>query len=394
MRAPLARVLLCCGLLAAAPAAAQGVLKSCVPLAAEDAAKVRSIRVTSAIPQDDVQKMTLPLIQAHVQAPAGAGFGGGLILSVVASVVVTAAINADVRRRIEQATLAFPPLLEEVKDFDFRRQFWTRLARGLERGSRFRILDITTFDSERGYLDQAETVGGEPVDAMLELRTEYALAPDLRSFMMVTDALLQSRADNRELYRCRYTFSTPPVSEGDYAAAIAVWAADQGALYRAAALMGIQQTLKMLRYDLTDEAPPAPAVGEGHAHDLIAGPAGPVRIAVKGTLIERDAGAVIVRDANGLLRSSAEGQAFAPPQEVVAAASSGPPPASPSLDRRSMGPIGLDDLLGVMEDAPAAASRAKTPEAPPAVKKTETPPSATKAAGGVGIDDLDGLLGK
>jgi hypothetical protein len=380
-------IVLCCALLAACPALAQEERKDCLALSGLEAAKLSNIRVMSAIPQDDVQKLTLPMIQAHVQPPTGVSFGGGLIFSVVASVIVSSVINSQVQKRIEQATLAFPPLMEQVKDFDFRRQFWSRLERSLEDDRRFKVLDIATYDSERTYAEQPETVGGEPLDALLDLRTEYALTPDLRSFMMVTQAVLQTRADNREIYRCRFHFTTPPVSAGEYEAAIAVWAADGGALYRAAAVIGMQQTMKMLRFDLTGDDAPRPSGAEVQVHESRAAPAGSIiRAPIAGGLVEREDGALIARDAQGFLRSTIEGETFSPTPEVVAAAAQAP---APGAGRGRAGPVALDDLLGALDEGqPAPRKEAEAPK-----KEAVAPPPESRPTR-AGLEDLEALLGR
>jgi hypothetical protein len=371
-------LLLCCILLAARPALAQPERNDCLPLAGLEAAKLRHIRVMSAIPQDDVQKLTLPMIAATVQPPAGVSLGGGLVFAIVASVIVNSVVNAQVQKRVEQATLAFPPLLEQVKDFDFRRQFWRRLEASLAQDRRFKVLEITTFNGERGYVEQPETAGGEPVDAVLDLRTEYALTPDLRSFVMMTQVLLQARSDNRELYRCRYFFTTPPVADGEYEAAIAAWAAERGALYRAAAVLGMQQTMKMLRYDLTGEDAPRAAGEAAQVYESRAAPTGMMRVPVAGALVEREDGALIVRDAQGFMRSAFEGEVFAPSPETVAAASE----EAAGATRGRAGPVALEDLLGVLDEAPLPAPKKEAPAQAP----QESRPA--RAA----LDELDGLL--
>ena len=54
-------------LLAATAVCAQPAQRDCVPLDASEAARVRNILVYSAIPQDDVQKQTMPMLRTIVQ---------------------------------------------------------------------------------------------------------------------------------------------------------------------------------------------------------------------------------------------------------------------------------------------------------------------------------------
>lgn len=376
LRYALAVALLICG----RGAFAQVVVEqNCAALSAGDAERVRNIRVMSAIPQDDVRKHTLPMIRTQVQPGAGMG-SGGLIGAIVGGIIADAIINSQIQKDVERATLAFAPLIEQVKDFDFRGQFWARLEWSLDEDSRFRVLEIATFDSERGYVEQPQTVRGERVDAVLDLRTEYALSADLRVFVIRTSALLQSQPDGRELYRCRYAFATPPVAAGSYEAAITAWAADEAALYRAAAVIGMQQTLKMLRYDLVGADAPRPSgeeVSLTAAQRGVPSPgAGPVPSTAN--VVEREDNLIIARDRRGVMRSVMQDETFAPSPETVAGGRG-------AAGRAPGGPVQLDDLIGAMDGEKPA-----IPEAKPAPPPAEAP-QARRAAG---LDDLGGLLGE
>jgi hypothetical protein len=374
----------CLGALAAGGALAQASDADCVALSPADAARVKNIRVMSSVPQDDLRKHTLPMIRTQVQPPVNAG-GAGIIGAIIGAIIADAIINADVKRKVEQATLALPSLLEQVKDFDFRGQFWRRLEESLDADNRFSVLETVTFDTERGYLEQPERIRGEVVDALLDLRTEYALSSDLRVFLMQTSAVLQARSDGRELYRCRYLFATPPVLSGAPEAAISAWAADEGAPYRAAAVVGMQQTLKMLRFDLTGEGAPLASGEEARLTGAGFAPVSTgVSVTVRAKLVDREDALIIARDDRGVLRSTIQSERFAPTPEMIA--------ASGAASRPRTGATPLDDLLGAMEEN-------QTP--PPAAKETAAEKKAPAAfpAGGSGArraadaDDLGGLLG-
>jgi hypothetical protein len=359
--------------------------RECLALSGVDAAKLRNIRVLSAIPQSDALHQTLPLIRVSIDGGNASGVGSapglGLIGAVVAAVIVQSVINSQVERAVERATLAFPPLTEAAKDFDFRRHFWARLDEEMHGEGRFKVAEVLTFSGERSYTEQSASVDGEAVDAILDLRTQYALSPDLRSFVMSTQVLLQARDDNREIYRCRYDFTTPPVAEGEYEAAIAAWAANDAALYRAAAVLGMRETLKMLRFDLTGLDAPRPGGEEVSLHDgrPIAG--GSVRVAMKSNVVHREDGVVIGRDSIGVMRAAVQGTQFTPSDEQMAAAH-----GAGGGERRRQVRVGLDDLLGVLEEnAPVQPKQAAAPAAPP----KESPPPAARTTG---ADDLDDLL--
>lgn len=371
---------LLCGLLAAGSAGAQ-VEKDCVPLSGFDAVKLRGIRVLSAIPQEDVQKATLPYIRTQVQVVGPPPSSSSILGAIIGVAIGDAIVNSQIQKRVERASLAFPGLLEAVGDFDFRRQFWSRLDEEMAREGRFKVLELVTFDGERGHLEQPQSVRGEPLDAVLDLRTEYFLSADLRAFVMRTDAVLHAAGDQREMYRCRYHFATPPVAAEELEPALAAWAADGGALYRAAAVIGMVQTLKMLRFDLTGLEAPRPAGGPAQVTETVQARGVLVRQPIPGGVVEREDGAVIVRDPKGAMRAALEGDTFAPSAEAIAAAA-----AAPGAGRRSAaGPVMLDDLLGMIGETLVPAPEVTTAK--------EAPPPREGGARAAALDELDALLG-
>lgn len=380
-------VFLACLCLGGNHAIAQDRSTECLPLSSVEGAKIRSILVMSSIPQEDVQHQTLPLIRAHYQGGIGGTPGLGLLGAIVAVAVVNTIAENQAEKAMARATLAFPPLLEAAKDFDFRRQFWARLDDEMGGEGRFKVLDVSTFGAERSYAEQPAVVGGERVDAVLDLRTEYALTPDLRNFVMSTQVLLQARDDNRELYRCRYDFITPPVADGEYEPAVASWAAEGAGRYRAAAVLGIQATLKMLALDLTGADAPHPSGQEVSVHDgrPIWGLGGVVRVAVASHQVHREEGVLIARDRQGVMRAVVEGNQFAPSDEVLAAAR-GP---APQGEGRRAGPIALDDLLGVLDDGNIPTKQAPVAPAPAPAPATRDEPRAQRAGT---LEDLENLL--
>ncbi len=376
-------------LLAASAVCAQPAQRDCVPLEASEAARVRNILVYSSIPQDDVQKQTMPMLRTIVQPGPGVR-GGGLAGAIIGAAIADAIINSQVKRDVERATLAFPQLLDQVKDFDFRREFWARLGASLAQDSRFKTLRIATFDAERGHVEAQDAVNGEPVDAVLELQTHYALSPDLRAFFVTTQALLQSGPDSRELYRCSYQFVTPPLASGPFGEAIAAWAAQEGALYRAAAVIGMEQTLKMLRYDLTGDDAPRPSAAEVSVSTLRVTPGVVVHGPSDAKLVDREDGLVIARDSRGHMRSTMEGETFSPSPEMLAVATR----RGEGGGERHSGPVVLEDLLDVMGEPPPA--KLSPVSAVPEKGARPQPPPARDTAPrrGAGTEDLDGLFAK
>jgi hypothetical protein len=331
----------------------------------------------------------MPMLRTIVQ-PAPGVRGGGLAGAIIGAAIADAIVNSQVKRDVERATLAFPQLLDQVKDFDFRREFWARLDTSLAQDSRFKTLRIATFDSERGHVEAQDAVNGEPVDAVLELQTHYALSADLRAFVMTTQVLLQTGPDSRELYRCSYQFVTPPLASGPFGEAIAAWAAQEGALYRAAAIIGMEQTLKMLRYDLTGDDAPRSSGAEAGVSSLRVTPGVVVHGPSDAKLVDREDGLTIARDSRGQMRSTMEGETFSPSPEMMVAANR----RGVGSGERHSGPVALDDLLEAMDEPPPA--KLSPVSAVPEKGARSEPPSArdTSPRRGAGTEDLDGLITK
>jgi hypothetical protein len=359
-RAALAAALL---LAAAAPALAQleepggatedarrleDAKKPWIRLAAQDAEKIRGIYLVSAIPQDDVTKRTERYIRTqvnYVRAPTG----GGLIGALIGAAIADAIINNQIQSRIERATLAMPVIMDQLKEFDFREEFWQRLGARLENETRFEVADEQYLSAERGHLDVPEQVGRIPVDAVLDLETSYYLSADLRVLVVRLSAALQSRDLSRTYHRAIYAYDTPPVSQEGYETAARAWAANEGAAFRAALLEGADYVLHMLYGDLLGKDGFAAAGAEEfRLADL--GRNGSSRVI--GRVVERTGERFVVRLENGNLFSSARGERFAIPDEgsLVLAGPRAPGPGSMPTAAAAT-PATLDDLKDLLPAA-------------------------------------------
>ena len=381
------RAVLLLACLLASPVASGQDDKECVPLRTS---LVKNVRVTSAIPQEDLQKSTIAYIRTtvvHTTPPTSAGIIGALIGATIAD----ALINNMIKKKVEEASLALPALLEQTRDYDVREAFWARLEAALAEPGRLNPLDLTVFKSERGHFELGDRVRGEQVEGLLDLHTHYALTADLKSFVMTTDARIQNPG-GYELYRCKYVFSTPPLvgNDADAAAAARAWAANGGAAYRAAVGLGIEQTMRMLRHDLLNEDPPRPAGVEIKIRETRIQGAVIVQFPVAATQIERVGNVLIGRDEKGILRSSLDAPYF------VAASV----PASVAVTERRAMPVEdttLEDLEALLPAVAAAADAPASPakQPPPQPAGLRTRPGAQATAGAphaVELEDLKDLL--
>jgi hypothetical protein len=353
-------------------------LKECIPFNAG----IKNVRVTSAVPQEDIQKSTMAFIRTTVvhtgpASPTTAGIIGGIIGGLIAD----AFVNSQIKKRIEEATLALPILLEQTRDLDVREYFWDRLDGAIHRPGRLNPLDLTLFKSERGYFQAGEELHGAKVEGVLDLQTQYALTADLHAFTMITDARLQNKGGT-DVYRCRFVFTTPPISVQAVTPeeAARLWAANEAAAYRAAVALGVSQTLKMLRYDLLDAEAPRAAGAEIKISERRTMNAVVVQVPVPATQIERDGAVMIGRDDKGILRSSIDTPLFTPTS--VAAAT----PDAPRRQNAPDGPTKIEDLDALLSTTSRPASSRREAEEPVAPRRPQPAPR------GVQLDDLKDLL--
>ena len=326
------------------------------PLAAEDAAKIGGVFVVSAVPQADIKTTSEQFIRAQV-INTGVRGGGGLIGALIGAAIV----NSQIKKRLEEAALALPKIVDSVADFDFREELWAELDRVIKAETRFKIADSRFISGERSYFDPPESARGVPVDAVLDLNTEYALGIGMRTMIVTTTALLKLRGTEKEIYRAGYTFATAPIAATDFESAATRWSADNGALYRAAMRLAVVQTARMLQLDLLGaDAPVAPAVPLKTLHmsdlDRQAGLANPEL----GALIEQNDDIFVTRDDKNNMRSVMRGKEFttvlavAPPVPRPRVTETLPSTAAPDLareERRSEQPepqLSMDSLRDLL----------------------------------------------
>lgn len=318
-----------------------------ISLLEEEAARIRGIRLNSAIPQDDIKTQTERFIRTQVVNTAPVPTAGGILGAIIGAVIADAIVNSQIQKRIEQSALAWPTIVESVADFDFRRELWNEIDGILNSGIRFKIADKAYFQGERPYIDNPESIRGIPVDAILDLHTEYILDAGMKTLQVSTKAVMRTRQDDREIYRATYTFTTPPVSAGDYQDAANNWAANKGELYRSAMRLAAIYTARMLWLDLLGSNAPAPngtpsqmiRVSDLDRQETL------INIEI-GNVVERNGDIFVARDNNGNLRTVIRGKEF---RSSIAVMPQGQPPtAASSTQTRVENGISLDDLKDLL----------------------------------------------
>lgn len=280
-------------------------------LSDEQAKQIQGIYVLSAIDQDDVVKVTERYQRTQV-VPRGVVPAGNIFAAIIGAAIGDAIVNNQIKERVERAALSFPVILDAAKDFDFRREFWKRLAAKLDRELRFDIAGTRVYAGPRGHFEAPDAVRGIPVDAVLELNTEYYLGTDLRVMVVVMRAVVHSPDFSKVHHAAIYAYDTPPVSEEGFEAAAKAWAENDGAKYRGALLEGAEQVIAMLVGDLlAEERFPKEGV------DLTTGDLGRSGISrTIGKIVHTRGNRHIARVPNGNLISVAKGPLFSLPTEA------------------------------------------------------------------------------
>jgi len=204
-------------------------------------------------------------------------------------------------------------------------------------------------------------VDGVPLDATLDLHTEFLLGMGMKTLQVTTGVVLRSRHNGVEIYRSTYTFTTPPVSSGEFQEAANRWAENKGETYRVAMRLAAQYTARMLWLDLLGGSAPvlrAEPQRSIRASDL-GQPSGLFSPEI-GSLVETHGEVFIVRDSKGNLRTEIRGTEFRPtlargpaglaPTGSAAAGPANPPAAVAPSSSSAQADIGipmegLKDLL-------------------------------------------------
>lgn len=318
-----------------------------ISLLREEAERIRGIRLNSAIPQDDIKTQTERFIRTQVVNTTPVPTAGGILGAIIGAVIADAIVNSQIQKRMEQSALAWPTIVENVADFDFRKELWSEIDGMLNSGIRFKIADKAYFKGERPYMDNPESIRGIPLDAILDLHTEYILGLGMKTMQVSTKAVMRTRQDDKEIYRANYTFTTPPVSTGDYQDAANNWAANKGELYRSAMRLAAIYTARMLWLDML--GPNAPTLNETPPQMIRVSDLERQETLINieiGNVVERNGDIIVARDNNGNLRTVMRGKEF---RSSIAVTPQGQPPsvASPTQAQVETG-LSLDDLKDLL----------------------------------------------
>lgn len=254
------------------------------------AAEILSVRLESAVPQSGLQ------IRVE-QSRAGASFG-------LIGVLIDAGVTSSRQSEADEALLS---LRAALYDFDFREEFWSALQSALDSTEWpqpivfIRSTDEPLRDVEPKFLAKMSAL---EEDAYVSLKTEYFLSPDAAR-LTVKSSIALYRGGAKTRYSSRFTYCSMPTGSSSVSRSLNAWAEDDAIACRRALRQGIDSTIRMLHRDFLDghagkidqEALRSLAEQEFVLGDL----EGVGSSTVKGRVISRDDGVVLVRASSGFL---------------------------------------------------------------------------------------------
>ncbi len=134
------------------------------------------------------------------------------------------------------------PVWQSSADFDFRREYWNKLEPIISKSPWFTVKSL----EKLGAVTEKEAE--EFKLPLLILKVFFDLSSTFQVLTVQTQAsLYTTNPDEREFFAI-YTYYSDKI--GPKSEATALWAADNAAALRQEARFGIEQNLKMIRYDL------------------------------------------------------------------------------------------------------------------------------------------------
>jgi|CXWL01.1.fsa_nt_gi hypothetical protein len=276
--------------LALAPLAGCIAIPAYVPLDPAVQGSLKDMRVTSAIPQDEVY---LSAASPGVVAAAG----GGLIAALIESNIA--------KGRQEEIQGIIEPFYAAVDDVDFRAMFWAALLPELQKLHGGRIAELKTTAAALSFRERFQHLPGSlpPGRSFMYLGTQYQFSPDFSRLSVSTTIDLWRGGDKEPLYSNIFNYQSAPVAAAG-AGAIKLWSADGGRLYRSLLAEGAGETAKMLRLDAAHPRFKGADQGlPGGARSLEARKASPGLPAVSGPVLDEQPTRVVVRNTDGRLYS-------------------------------------------------------------------------------------------
>ncbi|NKB58362.1 MAG: hypothetical protein GKS00_18710 [Alphaproteobacteria bacterium] len=204
------------------------------PLNPELSGQNLNLTVYSTIPKEQVSTQ-FNAVQLTISSP---NIGVAIIGAFAAATVNTASVQIAEKR----ARNRMSPVWQSSADFDFRREYWNKLEPIISKSPWFTVTSL----EKLGAVTEKEAE--EFKLPLLILKVFFDLSSTFQVLTVQTQAsLYTTNPDEREFFAI-YTYYSDKI--GPKSEATALWAADNAAALRQEARFGIEQNLKMIRYDL------------------------------------------------------------------------------------------------------------------------------------------------
>lgn len=260
-------------------------------------------------------------INAEVQQSGIAAAGGGGLLLALIDVAVEASRADTANRTIE-------PIRKQLADVDFRKELSAKVRTALEDIKWLKVTRVAASNKVVSAEDRARMVAAMAEDSFLEVNSDYQLSADFRHLMVRTTANLWQRGQEAPQYLGHYAYWSAPIS-ADKDKAAEQWAANNGAMLRAALREGINETVRMMQLDMVPtEATKVPAAPSANEKDVmivwggyIGGGFGRVKLGAVASEVMAKSGDRFVFRAKypvGYVFSTTTHELFAPPTAVAA----------------------------------------------------------------------------
>ena len=201
----------------------------------------------------------------------------------------------DAKRTRSKKLLA--PLLEHTLTVEFRANYWEALKNTLNSSSAIRFGDVETSTELKPV-----TIADLKQRPFLALRTLYHLSDDCTVLIVQTHLRYFQSGNNRPVHFGYMTYFSEEIDQKGNEAAMSRWAADGAAAYKGAVHQAIQETMKMLRFDMLESG--APVAGAQESTTIkYRDPLSLKKVAWKGTVLARDGDRMIFKESGGNLFS-------------------------------------------------------------------------------------------
>lgn len=261
------------------------------PLKPDLMEKKHNLTVYSFIPHE---KITVGYIGSGLMVT-----GPGLIGALVGAAVSTAVNSGTMSRRERKINAKLIPLQKAVAHHDFRPEFWHRLDPVISDAKWFNAVSVKKLPA------LASTEKNNLKLPVLILETFYELSVTFQVLTVQTKSSLYINSLETPDFAAIYTYYSNKI--GSKRTSHRKWAANGGTLLQQELRAGIDENMKMIRYELLND-PANKAANQGKSIEIkMRDPKTWKRLYLSGKVIEESASRILLRASTGNLFSVSTG---------------------------------------------------------------------------------------